>query len=183
MTLEDMKLLTEIIDDLKEIKIYGVKAEAYNKGLRDDGLVVDIAQKRRIKIPTPEKFFGSRRSPKNLEELHDLVKGYIGTINREDKEILDEMDYEFALANIHRKAFHNEVPPYYNASFFFDYFYDVLRAYTPKKCRYYVEIHDIPEITIGFPNRATAKKFIDVYTGPCILFEEKDLCWEVVGRY
>lgn len=53
MTLEDMKLLTEIIDDLKEIKIYGVKAEAYNKGLRDDGLVVDIARKRRIKIPTP----------------------------------------------------------------------------------------------------------------------------------
>ena len=149
ITMEDMKLLAEIIEDLNRIKIYGIKAEAYNKGLQ-----YNEPDKLRVEIPSPEEFLKRRRKPDRLEELHDMIKGYIGTIK--GAEILDDIEYEAAKTCVHGRIFYNEIPPY-QAKPFIHALYDVLNHYVQGK--YYVEPYDVPEVVVSFGKQRTGQKF------------------------
>jgi len=174
MTAEDMKLLTKIIEDLNRIKLYGIKAEAHNKRLRGENPV-----KWWVEMPSPEEFLEKRRKPNRFEELHDLIKKHIGTI--EGVKILDEIKYEDAKACVHGRVFYNEIHPY-QANAFILLLYDILCPYMVD-CKYYVETYDIPEIAIGFESEETARKFIDIYGNPCTLFKEGDFVWEEIATF
>ena len=181
MSSEDLKILAKVIDDLNNIKVYGLKAEAYNNGLRDE-VFEKRAVKERLEMPSPEEFLKKRRMPETFEELHDLIKGYIRAINHNDVEILDEIEYECAKVYEHGNAFHNEIESY-QAGYFIEDLHHVLDCYLPNEEMYLVKIYDIPEITISFGEEDTAREFISYYTGPCTLLKEEGVLLQEIDSF